>query len=41
LTRITRLLEDTQSHAARSGRAELILSAWLVLLVTSVYLAVT
>jgi len=39
--RTTRLIDDAQPHSAQSIRTELILSAWLVLLVTSysVYLA--
>jgi putative membrane protein len=39
--RTTRLIDDAQAHSARSIRTELILSAWLVLLVTiySAYLA--
>jgi inner membrane protein YidH len=39
--RTTRLLDDPQPHSASSVRAELILSGWLVLLVTSysIYLA--
>jgi putative membrane protein len=38
--RTTRLLDDTRTHAASSVRTELVLSAWLVLLVAcySVYL---
>jgi putative membrane protein len=41
--RTTRLIDDPQPHAARSIRTELILSAWLVLLVSlySVYLALS
>jgi putative membrane protein len=39
--RTQRLLDDPQMHSAQSVRAELILSAWLVLLISSygVYLA--
>jgi putative membrane protein len=39
--RTTRMIDDGEPHSARSIRTELILSAWLVLLVTSysVYLA--
>jgi uncharacterized membrane protein YidH (DUF202 family) len=39
--RTTRMIDDAQVHSARSIRTELILSAWLVLLVTvySAYLA--
>jgi putative membrane protein len=39
--RTTRLLDDPQMHSAKSVRAELVLSGWLVLLVTSysIYLA--
>ena len=39
--RITRRLDDPQAHSASSVRAELILSGWLVVLVTgySLYLA--
>lgn len=39
--RTTRMIDDAQPHLARSIRTELILSAWLVLLVASysIYLA--
>ncbi len=39
--RTTRLLDDPATHSAKSVRAELVLAAWLVVLVTgySVYLA--
>jgi putative membrane protein len=39
--RTTRMIDDSQVHSARGIRTELILSAWLVLLVTiySAYLA--
>jgi putative membrane protein len=33
--RTTRMIDDAQTYSARSIRTELILSAWLVLLVTS------
>jgi putative membrane protein len=41
--RTTRMIDDAQTHSARSIRTELILSAWLVLLVSiySVYLALS
>jgi putative membrane protein len=40
--RTTRLLDDSETHSAGSVRTELILSGWLVLLVTSysIYLAI-
>jgi putative membrane protein len=39
--RTTRLLEDSEKHSATSVRTELVLSAWLILLVASysIYLA--
>ena len=39
--RTTRMIDDAQPHTAQSIRTELLLSAWLVLLVTSysIYLA--
>lgn len=41
--RTTRMIDDAQTHAAQSIRTELILSAWLVLLVASysIYLALS
>jgi putative membrane protein len=40
--RTTRLLDDSQTHAASSMRTELVLSGWLVVLVASysIYLAI-